>query len=260
MSEQATVSEVITGVRLASSGSSARQRWCARCTIHIEYSLPVQNYDRLGWLLQSILKPLLTKVDEHITNTKQLIAKFQAQPHAFFKDKISISFYVCSLYTNIGVEEAIDTCLQYTQRYDLECYSLEPTDIKLLLSLLLNNNVFKYQSTICHQIRGLAMGNRLSGTLAIIVMDRFERSHVYQQLQPASQLFIRYVDDSNTVANNTQQAQDMLRINNMLLVESKSWCQIWLISLLALRRITHVVSGVKIMVSDNGLESVKYWY
>ena len=72
-------------------------------------------YDRLGWLLQSILKPLLTKVDAHITNTKQLIAKFQAQPHAFFKDKIPISFDVCSLYTNIGVEEAIrvheNTCM-----------------------------------------------------------------------------------------------------------------------------------------------------
>ena len=58
------------------------------------------------------------------------------------------------------------------------------------------------------------MGNRLNGTLAIIVMDRIERSHIYQQLQPASQLFIRYVDDSNTVANNTQQAQDMLRYLN----------------------------------------------
>ena len=171
-------------------------------------------YDRLGWPLQSILKPLLTKVDAHITNTKQLIAKFQAQPHAFFKDKIQISFDVCSLYTNIGVEEAIDMCLQYTQRYDLECYSLEPTDIKLLLSLLLNNNVFKYQSTIYRHIRGLAMGNRLSGTLAIIVMDRFERSHIYQQLQPASKLSICYVDDSNTVANNTQQAQNMLRYLN----------------------------------------------
>ena len=58
------------------------------------------------------------------------------------------------------------------------------------------------------------MGNRLSGSLAIIVMDHFERSHIYQQLQPASQLFIRYVDDSNTVASNTQQAQDMLRYLN----------------------------------------------
>ena len=51
----------------------------------------------------------------------------------------------------------------------------------------------------------------------------------------------------------------MIENNNMLLVESKSWCQIRLISLLALRRITRVVSGVKIMVSDDGAESVKYW-
>ena len=60
------------------------------------------------------------------------------------------------------------------------------------------------------QIRGLAMGNRLSGTLAIIVMDRFERRFVYNELQPSPVVFVRYVDDVGTVVPNTQVAQGTL--------------------------------------------------
>ena len=48
----------------------------------------------------------------------------------------------------------------------------------------LDNNVFQYQKTYFKQIRGLARGNRLSGTLAIICMDKFERNHIYNELEP----------------------------------------------------------------------------
>ena len=43
------------------------------------------------------------------------------------------------------------------------------------------------------------MGNRLSGTLAILCMDRCERLHIYQQLHPQLTIYIRYVDDVGTV-------------------------------------------------------------
>ena len=43
--------------------------------------------------------------------------------------------------------------------------------------------------------RGLAMDNRLSGTLIVIVMDRFERRFVYKELPPSPDVFVRYVDD-----------------------------------------------------------------
>ena len=77
-----------------------------------------------------------------------------------------------SLYTNINIDEAISTTLQYIQSGDLHLYGLTPSDVNSLLHLVLENNVFEYPGHgFYEQIRGLAMGNRLSGTLAILAMD-----------------------------------------------------------------------------------------
>ena len=126
----------------------------------------------MGWLLQNILKPLLTKVSAHITGTKQLIQRLDSTPANLLVGKIPISFDVRALYTNIDVPEAINTALEYAKRYDLDCYNLSLEDMKVLLQLALNYNIFIYQRQIYHQIRGLAMGGRISGTVAILVMDR----------------------------------------------------------------------------------------
>ena len=58
------------------------------------------------------------------------------------------------------------------------------------------------------------MGGRLSGTLAILVMDRFEQNHIYPQLEPASSVYVRYVDNTSTTANDVSQAQEMLTYLN----------------------------------------------
>ena len=70
-------------------------------------------------------------------------------------------------------------------------------DLWELLHLILDNNVFRYQKTFFKQIRGLAMGNPLSGTLAIFCMDKFERNHIYNELEP--KIYVRYVDNIGTV-------------------------------------------------------------
>ena len=75
-------------------------------------------------------------------------------------------------------------------------------------------NIFTYQGSLYRQIRGLAMGSRLSGTLAIIVMDRFERAHIYDQLTPTSTVYVRYVDDANTTANDKAEAKAILTLLN----------------------------------------------
>ena len=171
-------------------------------------------FDRMSWLLQNILKPLLTEVSAHITSTKQLIQRLDSTPANLLVGKIPISFDVRALYTNIDVPEAINTALEYAKRYDLDCYNLSLEDMKIFLQLALNNNIFIYQRQIYHQIRGLAMGGRISGTLAILVMDRFEQNHIYPQLEPASSVYVRYVDDTGTIANDVSQAQEMLTYLN----------------------------------------------
>ena len=75
--------------------------------------------------------------------------------------------------------------------------------------------MFHYEERIFKQIRGLAMGSRMSGTLAIIAMDRFEQLHIYNhpKLQDLS-VYVRYIDDTGTVVANKQQARDKLSYLN----------------------------------------------
>ena len=171
-------------------------------------------HDRLGWLLQLLLKPLLRHVSAHLNNTTDLLQRFTDTDKAQLKGKIPISFDVVSLYTNINNDEAIETALQYTNKYHLYTYGLEARDLFELLHLLLDNNIFTYRNTTYRQIRGLAMGNRLSGTLAILAMDRFERTFIYQNPYPSLTIYARFIDDIGTVVNNPNEAQLLLTYLN----------------------------------------------
>ena len=163
-------------------------------------------FDRLGWFLQQILKPLLKHVAAHINNTNDLLQRFNNIDKINLKGMTPVSFDVVSLYTNINTEEAVETVLEYTIKHHIELHGLETYDLFELLHLLLDKNIFTYNNTHYKQIRGLAMGNRLSGTLAILCMDRFERLHIYQQLHPQLTIYVRYVDDVGTVTTDTEQA------------------------------------------------------
>ena len=170
-------------------------------------------FDRIGWFLQLLLKPLLRNVEAHINNTTDLIKKFQDCPRSTLKGKIPVSLDVVSLYTNIDIEEAISTTMQSIQTHGTYLYGLTTGDLNDLLHLILENNTFEYPGYgFYKQIRGLAMGSRLSGTLAILTMDRFERLHIYRKFQPA--IYTRYVDDTGTVVNSPNDAQRMVQYLN----------------------------------------------
>ena len=79
-------------------------------------------FDRLGWFLQLLLKPLLRQVRAHICNTTELIRRFQECPQSTLKGMIPISLDVVSLYTNINIEEATSTTLQYIQTSNISLY------------------------------------------------------------------------------------------------------------------------------------------
>ena len=170
-------------------------------------------FDRLGWLLQHVLKPILKQIPAHLSNTADLLERFRTTPEDELRSKLPVSFDVISLYTNINAEEAIETTLEYIRSSKLYLYGLHTEDIYELLHLLLDNNVFAYEGHFYKQTRGLAMGNRLSGTLAIICMDRFEQRHIYE-LHPRPTIYVRYVDDIGTVVENTDAAERMLTYLN----------------------------------------------
>ena len=170
-------------------------------------------FDRLGWFLQYLLKPLLKSVPAHLNNTAELVSKIHAIDTEELKGQVPVSFDVVSLYTNVNTNEAIDTALEYCRRSRVYLYGLRLEDIWELLHLLLDNNVFEYEGLFYQQIRGLAMGNRLSGTLAIICMDRLERKFVYS-LKPKPIFYVRYVDDVGTLVPDEESAVKMLNYLN----------------------------------------------
>ena len=86
-------------------------------------------FDRLGWLLQTILQPLLKQVKAHLTNTDDLIKRFHEAPADRLKGKIPISFDVVALYTNIDADESITTTLEYIVESNLYLYGLHTGDI-----------------------------------------------------------------------------------------------------------------------------------
>ena len=105
----------------------------------------------------------------------------------------------------------------------------------MLLHTLLDNNVFAYEDVgYFKQVRGLAMGNRVSATLAILAMDKFERMFVYQELLPL--VYVRYVDDVGTVVKNRHEAESTLEYLNskqptikfeMELPSEEGFCPSW---------------------------------
>ena len=98
-------------------------------------------FDRLGWFLQQLLKPLLSHVKAHLNSTTDLLARFNAKEESKLSGTIPISFDVVSLYTNINVEEAIETSLEYALKHKLNLYGLR-TDKRFELHLILDNNIF----------------------------------------------------------------------------------------------------------------------
>ena len=69
-------------------------------------------FDRIGWLLQFILKPLLRHATVHLCSTADLVRHLESIDHQRLAGKIPVSFDVISLYTNVDTEEAIATALE----------------------------------------------------------------------------------------------------------------------------------------------------
>ena len=135
--------------------------------------------------MQIILKLVLRQVKAHVANTEELLNRFHNCPSSALEEQIPVSFDVDSLYTNIDIEEPISTALQFSQKHNIHLYGLSCQDLNELLHLLLENNNFEYPGRgVFQQIRGLAMGSHLSGPLAILAMDRFERNNIYDTIRP----------------------------------------------------------------------------
>ena len=81
-----------------------------------------------------------------------------------------------------------------------------------MLTTIFDNNFFEFKGKLFQQIYGLPMGNSLSGTLAILFMDKLER----RALSTINTVLIykRYVDDTFIMTTNRTEANSIHTILN----------------------------------------------
>lgn len=104
-----------------------------------------------------------------------------------------LSADVISLYTYIIQTEAIDTAMEYWDEIKSHT-TLTATEFRSMLELCVNEGgYFLYKDRTYKQIKGLAMGNPLCGTLAGIVLDKMLNRVLTGTLEP--KITLKYVDD-----------------------------------------------------------------
>ena len=120
------------------------------------------------------------------------------------------SLDVVNMYTNIPVEETIKIVEEYLIRskvYNL----LVIDDIIRFLRVVLRQNYFSFNGEVFLQKEGLAMGSPLSGLLANIYMNHFERKYIMSKYKSKIIYYGRYVDDTFLIFDGThRQLQKMV--------------------------------------------------
>ena len=122
------------------------------------------------------------------------------------------SFDVCSLFTNVPLDETIQICL--TKLYSLpDPPTLPRTVLKDLLEFATKKSHFIFDGQYYDQIDGVAMGSPLCPVLANIFMCHFEDSWLTNnQFRPS--IWFRYVDDTFSLFDSKDTASRFLDFLN----------------------------------------------
>ena len=113
----------------------------------------------------------------------------------FSESDISVSFDVCSLYTNVPLDETIDLITDFV--YSEESVKVPPFPKKWFKKLLkfATSGIFMYKDKLYRQVDGVAMGSPLGPSLANFFLGHLERYKFFSNASLNPKLYIRYVDD-----------------------------------------------------------------
>lgn len=171
-------------------------------------------FDRIGWMLSYIISPLLSHVPAHLKNSAELLASLNNIHTHERAGKVIISLDVESMYTNIPINDAINIVCTNLSTYNCNLYGFHVDDIKSLLTIVLNNNVFHFEDHFYRQHHGLAMGSRIAPVLAILSLDYLERNTIFSNPPVHITFYKRYVDDTLAIVNNLDEATTLTNYLN----------------------------------------------
>ena len=164
---------------------------------------------KLSWLLDKILKPLLTCVSAHLESTSQLVSRLSSLSMTTLEDfPYPCSLDAISLFTSIQPSSAIDAVAHIINERGYSFHGLVTSDICQLLHVILQNNYFTFLNITYKQIQGLAMGGSVSAILAIVYMHVLE-TKALSTLVNRTGMYCRYVDDIFVLCRNREEAESI---------------------------------------------------
>ena len=171
-------------------------------------------FDRLGWFLQQIIKPLLNVVSSHLFSTGQLLQSLQQLTQAEMANTTPFSLDIVSMYTNIPVDEGIAIITSYLRENKCNLYGLQIDNIHELLFFILHHNIFTFANQYYHQYSGLAMGSRIAPIIAIVTLDKIEKQTLFSHQFLNIKVFKRYVDDCFVLIDKEENPEHVLQVFN----------------------------------------------
>jgi hypothetical protein len=99
------------------------------------------------------------------------------------------------------------------ERTPINLSNISKIDIVRLVDICIRCNHFTHNNQVFFQISGLPMGNRLSGLLSEIVMQKLQ-SEIYEVMNDPPPPTFRYVDDLLVLTSDNQEAHRILHIFN----------------------------------------------
>ncbi|KAK6732749.1 hypothetical protein RB195_016858 [Necator americanus] len=163
--------------------------------------------DRISWLLNIILNQLLKYVPAHLSSSGNFLKHLRST--SFERECVVETFDVTSLYTNVSNDVAMQAVHELlTQRQaSLNMYGFSIRQITTLINEYLNFSIFRWSGQYYRQLRGLAMGQRLAPTLAIVFMAKIEKPIIDRK----PLLYYRYINDCCVVCSTTSRTRRVLQ-------------------------------------------------
>lgn len=154
---------------------------------------------KLAKYLDNLIKPHIPS-RYMLNSTDMFIDKLNA--FTFEPGETIVSFDVCSLFTNVPLQETIDIITD--QLYSTENADPPPFPKKSFKKLLscATNGIFMYKDEIYSQTDGVTMGNPLGPTLANFFMAHMENKVLLETGTHMPKLYLRYVDDIFAIFDN----------------------------------------------------------
>jgi hypothetical protein len=167
---------------------------------------------RLAKFLYKLLTPLSKNHPAQLLSSADFLTKVRGL--TLDEEDMMVSFDVCALFTNIPNQLALGTLTNILQNDSSWTTNTNLTiDQVVRLTELCLETYLQFDDIVYKQQQGTPMGSPLSGLLAEVVMQHFERQ-AFQRHSP--KIWLRYVDDTFVVIKRSELEEFHQHINSVL--------------------------------------------